>query len=365
MKSTEKQKALILAPHTFNFEQAKTAFGLIRGTDRFEIVGVIDPEKSGQDAGVIVDGNLRGIPVFASSKHAVEQLSTSPEIAIVGITPSGGLLIPKLLNFIEEAIEAGLDIVNGLHEFLEEKPNLVEAARRRGVKLHDIRKPRSKMDLHFWSGEITRVRAPRIVVMGTDCAVGKRTTTRWLMEACNQAGIKTEMIFTGQTGWMQSGHEYGFLFDSTPNDFVSGELEDAIVRCDRECSPDLILLEGQSSLRNPSGPCGSEFLCSAMAKGVILQHVPGRKTLHFNNVSLPMPDIQDDLELIRIYGARTLALTLSSEGLDLAELEEIRIDHQQRLGLPVFLPKENGVEGLVAVIKDFLLNVKNAEGLKD
>ena len=364
MKSIEKQKALILAPHTFNFEQAKTAFGLIRGTDRFEIVGVIDPEKSGQDAGVIVDGNLRGIPVFASSKHAVEQLSTSPEIAIVGITPSGGLLIPKLLNFIEEAIEAGLDIVNGLHEFLEEKPNLVEAARQRAVKLHDIRKPRSKMDLHFWSGKITEVRAPRIVVMGTDCAVGKRTTTRWLWEACNQAGIKTEMIFTGQTGWMQSGHEYGFLFDSTPNDFVSGELEDAIVRCDGECSPDLILLEGQSSLRNPSGPCGSEFLCSAMAKGVILQHVPGRKTLHFNNVSLPMPDIQDDLELIRIYGARTLALTLSSEGLDLAELEDIRIDHQQQLGLPVFLPKENGVEGLVTVIKDFLLKEKNPEGLK-
>ncbi len=67
MKSTEKQKALILAPHTFNSEQAKTAFGLIRGTDRFEIVGVIDPEKSGQDAGVIVDGNLLGIPVFVSS----------------------------------------------------------------------------------------------------------------------------------------------------------------------------------------------------------------------------------------------------------------------------------------------------------
>ena len=68
MKPTEKQEALILAPHTFNFEQAKTAFGLIRGTDRFEIVGVIDPEKSGQDAGVIVDGNFREIPLFASSK---------------------------------------------------------------------------------------------------------------------------------------------------------------------------------------------------------------------------------------------------------------------------------------------------------
>jgi uncharacterized NAD-dependent epimerase/dehydratase family protein len=146
MKFTGRQKALILAPHTFNFEQAKTAFGLIRGTEPFQIVGVIDPEKSGQDAGMIVDGNDRDIPVFASSSQAFEKLSEIPEVAIVGITPPGGRLIPELLNFIEEAIEEGLDIVNGLHEFLEEKPHLVEAAQRRGVKLNDIRKPCLKMD---------------------------------------------------------------------------------------------------------------------------------------------------------------------------------------------------------------------------
>ena len=146
-----------------------------------------------------------------------------------------------------------------------------------------------------------------------------------------------------------------FLFDSTPNDFVFMELEDPIVLSDRKCSPDLILVEEQSSLRNPSGPCRSEFLFFAMAKGVILQHVPGRKILHLNNVSLPMPDIQGDLELIKIYGARALALTLSSEGLDLAELEDIRIAHQTSLGLPVFLPKENDVENNFAMISQFLM----------
>ena len=92
-----------------------------------------------------------------------------------------------------------------------------------------------------------------------------------------------------------------------------------------------------------------------MAEGVILQHVPGRKTLHFANASLPMPDIQGDLELIKVYGARTIALTLSSEGLDSAELEDIRIAHQTSLGLPVFLPKENGVEEIVAIISQFLM----------
>ena len=92
-----------------------------------------------------------------------------------------------------------------------------------------------------------------------------------------------------------------------------------------------------------------------MAKGVILQHVPEQKTLHFANASLPMPDIQGDLELIKVYGARTIALTLSSEGLDSAELEDIRIAHQSSLGLPVFLPKENGVEEIVAILSQFLM----------
>ena len=83
--------------------------------------------------------------------------------------------------------------------------------------------------------------------------------------------------------------------------------------------------------------------------------MPRRKTLHLANACIPMPDVQGDLDLIRLYGARTLALTLSSEGLDLAELEDIRIAHQKRLGLPVFLPKENGLDEIVPLISQFLM----------
>ena len=118
------------------------------------------------------------------------------------------------------------------------------------------------------------VKAPR-VVMGTDCALGKRTTTRWLRDACQAEGLKTELIYTGQTGWMQSTHDYGFILDATPNDFVSGELESAIVRCDRELAPQLILIEGQSALRIRVD-LWSGIPSSAQAKGVILQHAPGR-----------------------------------------------------------------------------------------
>ena len=94
-----------------------------------------------------------------------------------------------------------------------------------------------------------------------DCAMGKRTAARMLTQACKKHDINAQMIYTGQTGWLQGG-QYGFVFDSTLNDFISGELEHAIITCNKETSPDLILLEGQSALRNPSGPCGSELLVS-------------------------------------------------------------------------------------------------------
>ena len=103
--------------------------------------------------------------------------------------------------------------------------------RRREYSHHeiiDIRKPKPFEDLHFFSGEIYAVTTPRVAVLGTDCAVGKRTTCRMTLEMCRADGIATEMIYTGQTGWLQ-GYPYGFILDATPNDFVSGEIEHAVV----------------------------------------------------------------------------------------------------------------------------------------
>ena len=92
-------------------------------------------------------------------------------------------------------------------------------ARRRGRRegRRDPRRPEdreARRELHFWSGDILEVEAPRIAVLGTDCALGKRTTARFLVEACRRAGLRTELIFTGQTGWMQ-GAPYGFILDSS------------------------------------------------------------------------------------------------------------------------------------------------------
>ena len=96
------------------------------------------------------------------------------------------------------------------------------------------------------------------------------------------------------------------MLDALPNDFVTGELEHAILSCARELSPELILLEGQSALRNPSGPCGSELILSGAARGVILQHAPGRRFFEGHERRVRIPPVEEEIELIRLLGARTL-----------------------------------------------------------
>ena len=346
--------ALVLAPGHFNPDRAKTAYGLVRGSERFRILGVIDSEQSGLDAGEVVDGINRSIPVFESVKHALGELQQRPEYAVVGITTPGGTLPDYLKAEILKALDSGLHIVNGLHQSLSELPEFLQKAENHGVKLHDIRRSRPLSELKFWKGDILEVRAPRIAVLGTDCALGKRTTARWLAEAFSTRGIRAEMVYTGQTGWMQ-GHPYGFILDATPNDFVPGELENSVVRCDRETQPEVIFIEGQAAMRLPSGPCGSELLCSAQARGVILQHAPKRKRYHsMEQLPFEPPPLEEEIELIRLYGSRVLALTLNGENFERNELCRKRDELASCHGIPVVCPLEDGVEGLLPPIEKFL-----------
>ena len=346
--------AIVLCEGYFRTANGKTAHGLVRGSDRYRILGVVDPPTAGRDAGEVLDGRLRAIPVYHSLAEALERCPTRPDTAIVGVATAGGRFTPSLRASLAEAIERGLSIVNGLHEFASEDPELAAAARRKAVRILDVRKPRPSGELHFWTGEIREVSTPRVAVLGTDCAIGKRTTLRLLAEACNGEDLRTEWISTGQTGWMQ-GAPFGILLDSLPNDFVSGELEHAIVSCARELRPELILIEGQSSLRNPSGPCGAELILSGGARGVVLQHAPGRLFFEgFEGEENRIPGVAEEIELIRLLGARTLALTLNGEGLEPGQLELERRRLEQKLGIPVALPLEEGVASLVPVLRAFV-----------
>jgi uncharacterized NAD-dependent epimerase/dehydratase family protein len=346
------KKAVILTADLLNTSNAKTAHGLIRGCERFSIVGVIDTVSAGLDAGIVLDGKPRQIPVMAT---IAEAKAAHPDLAycIIGIATSGGILPEYMLALLREAIEMGISIVNGLHDYLNDRPDIVALAAQHGVELLDVRRPKKRADLHFWNGSIYGVKAPIIALLGMDCALGKRTTTRFLIEACQKSGINAQMIYTGQTGWLQGG-KYGFIFDSTLNDFISGEMEHAIVSCYKETNADLILLEGQSSLRNPTGPCGSEYLVSANAKYVILVHAPKRKYFHDESAWGEIPSVESEIKLIEMYGSKVIALALNTDRCALEEAETFQQHYEQQLGIPVLLPLEQGVDKVIPL----LINLK-------
>ncbi|MFC6999345.1 DUF1611 domain-containing protein [Rufibacter roseus] len=346
--------AIILTDGLLNQYPAKTAHGLIRGTERYNIIGVIDAVSAGSDAGEVVDGKPRGIKVYSDLTDFLKSSEEKADYCLVGIAPKGGKLPAAMKKTIKEAIIQGINIVSGLHEYLSDMPDLASLADEYNVQLVDVRKPKPKSELHFWTGRILDVAAPRVAVLGTDVRMGKRTTTRMLTQAAEAAGLKAQMIFTGQTGWMQ-GRGKGFILDSTYNDFVSGELEHAIVSSYEEHQPDVIFVEGQAALRNPSGPCGSEYLVSGQIKYVVLQHAPARVYFDDNeDLGFKIPPISTEIQLIELYGAEVLAVTLNTAGLSLEEAKAYQQQYQQELGLPVILPLEDGVGQIIDLVKEVL-----------
>jgi len=341
------ESALLLTAGILGESNAKTAHGLIRGPSRFRLLGVVDDRFAGRDAGEVVDGRNRELPCFATLSQALAALEEPPDWLVVGVAFHGGRLPAAVRAFILEGVREGIGAVNGLHELLADDPEIAAAAAASGAQLVDIRRPKRCAELRFWSGEALRLKVPRVAVLGTDCALGKRTTATFLLEGLRRRGIRAELVTTGQTGWLQ-GHTHGFILDATPNDFVAGELERAVVGCARQEDPDLILIEGQSALRNPSGPCGAELLLAAGATGVVLQHAPGR--LYFDGceeLGIRIPPVEEEVELISHYGARVLGLALNGEGLAATALAA----HAERLGaslgLPVSLPLADSAEHLM------------------
>jgi len=345
--------AIILTNGLLTTPDAKTAHGLIRGTERFNILGIIDcAATAGKDAGELLDGKNRNIPVFENLAAALNTLNNI-QCLVIGVATVGGRLPGDMLEVVKEALNNGISIVNGLHEYLNEKPEIVALAASKGATLIDVRKPKSREALNFWTGEIFKVKAPIVAVIGMDCAMGKRTTARMLRQACEAENIKAQMVYTGQTGWLQGG-KYGFIFDSTLNDFVSGELEHAIVSCWKETAADIIFLEGQSSLRNPSGPCGIELLISGNAKQVILLFAPKRKYFDNDEHWGAIPTVESEIEIIEKLGSKVIALAVNTEDCTNQEAYDYQKEYEQKLSIPVLLPMQEGVGKIIPVLKELI-----------
>lgn len=345
--------ALVLTGGLLAEGDAKTAHGLVRGPSRFRLVGVLDDRHAGRDAGEVVDGQRREIPCFATLEDALAARPERPDWLVVGVAVHGGRMSEALRKQLLDGVQRGIGAVNGLHQLLADDLEIAAAAAASGARLHDIRRPKRFAELHSWSGEALRLTVPRLAVLGTDCALGKRTTATFLLEGSRRRGLATELVTTGQTGWLQ-GHRYGFILDATPNDFVTGELERAVVACARQESPALILIEGQSALRNPGGPCGAELILAAGAKGVVLQHAPGRRYFDgCEELAVEIPPVEDEIGLIERYGARVLGLALNGERLSEAQLRAAAARLGSSTGLPIAMPLVDRCEPLLDAVERF------------
>ncbi|HCK92909.1 MAG TPA: DUF1611 domain-containing protein [Gammaproteobacteria bacterium] len=331
------QKALIYTGNLLTTTYAKTAHGLIRGSKRFEAVAIIDAESAGQDAGTLLDGVERNIPIYASLEDAKNN-NINADVFVVGVATQGGQITAELKTILINALESGLDVVCGLHSLITEDEEIVAAAQANGRQLFDVRKPKKASELHFWSGDIKKVNTPIVAVLGTDCAVGKRTTAKMITEDLAAKNKKACMVYTGQTGWLQ-GWKHGFIFDSTPNDFVSGELEHAILECIKDENPSVVLLEGQSALRNPSGPCGAEYLLSANAKHVVLQVAPARDYfIGLEDQDCVQHSVASEIKLIEAYGSKVIGITINSENLNQDDIAQLKKQYSEEFNIPVVAP---------------------------
>ncbi len=345
------ETAILLTAGLLNTPDAKTSHGLIRESNRFKIIAVVDQQEAGKDAGELLDGKHRSIPVLSSVEEAIKM---NPQYFIVGVATLGGIFPPSMLEDIKIAIQHGISIINGLHDYLSERSDVAELALKHNAKLLDIRKPKSRKDLHFWTGDILDLKIPIVAVLGTDCALGKRTTQKLILNACKEADFKAGFVYTGQTGWLQGG-KYGFIFDSTLNDFVSGEMEHAILSCAKEDKPELIIIEGQSALRNPTGPCGSEMLVSGNARHVILVHAPKRIYYEHHEPWGAIHSVESEMELIGMYGAKVIAIALNTEHCTPEEAWKFKEEYEERTGLTVILPLYEGCKAIVPLLKQLTI----------
>jgi len=326
--------AVVYCEANFGADDGKTANGLVRYSEKYQIVSVIDSQKSGLDAGEVLGGKPKGIPICASLADAIATVGYVPDFFIFGMAPSSGMLSPLERGVVLDAIRRGMNIVNGLHEFLNDDAEFAAVSEAHGVKILDVRRPHQKKNLRMFSGSISSVTCPRIAILGTDSAIGKRTTATILVQALNARGIKAIMIGTGQTSIIQ-GVRYGVALDAIPCQFGSGEMEATIVEAFEGENPDVIIIEGQGALSHPAYVSSTYILRGGRPDAVILQHAPARERLgDFHN--LPMPTPASEINLIQTFAdTKVIGLTINHERMTDAQVAEAIKLYELALGIPV------------------------------
>ena len=327
-------RAVVYCEANFGRIDGKTANGLVRHSQRFKIQSIIDSKLAGFDAGQVLDGVATGIPILADLAEALAPANGPVDTLIFGMAPASGRLQAPERHVLLEAIAAGLHLINGLHEFLNDDLEFAAAAAAKNVRIVDVRRPPAQGDLHLFSGRISSLGCKRIAVLGTDGAIGKRTTAVILTRALNERGIKTVMVGTGQTGLMQ-GARYGIALDSLPCQYGSGEVEAAVVHAFEAESPEVIVIEGQGALSHPAYLSSTAILRGSQPQAVVLQHAPMRQRLS-DFPKIPMPTAASEIKLIETFApaTRVIGMALNHEGMSEAEMTAAIALYEIELGIP-------------------------------
>ncbi|MGM0510958.1 MAG: DUF1611 domain-containing protein [Thermoplasmatota archaeon] len=329
------EKAVILTDGFLDDSSAKTSHGLLRCSNRYDIVGVIDSKFAGRTTDEIVS-HCKEVPVYGNIEAFKED--NDAEKLIIGVATIGGYLPSNFRRHISDAIKEGMDIVSGLHQYLSEDDEISGLAEEYGVELNDIRKSPPLEELHYFQNRKENMDTLTIPFLGTDSSIGKRTALIKTYEVLKDEGYNVCWIATGQTGLLQ-GADQGLPLDSIKGDYMVGELEYQIWKAWQEKKPDVILVEGQGSISHPAYVCGSRAVLSgSQPDGVVLIHAPGRAYRHYqeDEIHWPMPSVHHEKELIKLFsGADVIALGINPEGLSEEEKKEEVEGYEGKLGIPV------------------------------
>jgi uncharacterized NAD-dependent epimerase/dehydratase family protein len=267
---------------------------------------------------------------------------------VIGVAPTGGALNPAWEHTLANALDAGLDVVSGMHAPLASLPRVANAAYRSGSRLVDVRQPPE--ELFVASGR--RRSGRRIVTVGTDCCVGKKTTALALHRALRRAGVAATFRATGQTGIMIAGA--GIPLDAVPADFIAGAAE--------SLSPDndpdhWDVVEGQGTLFHPAyAPVTLGLLHGSQPDALVLCHDPARDVLDdFPEFAVPPLDVcmERHLEAARLTNpeARFIGISLNTRTASPDERQALLDAVSADTGLPCVDPVSRGVEPLLEAIE--------------
>jgi len=311
MVSLDPDDSVVVLAHDRFPDGAKTAVGVLRYAD-YDVTAVLDRARVGETVG----DHVPDVPDAPIVERMADALDTNPDALLIGISPIGGGFDESWRSDVRAAIEAGCDVIAGLHYFLADDEEFAALAAEHGVDLIDVRRP--PKDLTVSEGRARDADADVVLTVGTDCSTGKMTTTLELVAAARERGVDAGFVPTGQTGIMIAG--WGVPVDRTIADFAAGAVERMIRNAATD--HDVLFVEGQGTIVHPaySGVTCS-LLHGAMPDSLVLTHSVGREAIH-GYEEFVLPPVEEYVDLYESLAEPVASADVAAGALDTRAVDE-------------------------------------------